>query len=329
MEPPIDQPNLSGYRTSPILLDTLEPTKKQSDRSLSPEEIVRQYVAYMQQDHAMPLNSTDMHHAVPATYISNLGSADNRESPPPRSSPSVHWQISSTSERHSPRSSISATHDVKGYHRLASELTDPRSSVKPIYRRFEYLNHRLLLRVQDELCEMEEQLRILDSFIAQMKPYAGSGLISQSRRWEHRFGNQYHSQRQQLLGKIFLKMEQYNELVTNPAAVSQVCTIPTKEQILGYRQWLSAHTPIHESETQFLQQEQDLMLLKRQSYRLAPSTEYSSSMCWTIAVLSPLMLSAIVPSLTGRLCIAAIICVAAIAYGVACAVLRCREAQLS
>jgi len=327
-EPPIDQPDLEGYRASPILLNTLEPTNKQSDRSLSPEENMRQYVAYMQQDHAIPPELTEMHHPVPATDISNPGSADNPNSPPLRSSPSVHWQISSTSERHSPKSSISANNDAKGYHKVAYELTDPRSSVKPIYRRFEYLNHRLLLHVQDELCEIEEQLRILDSVIAQMKPYAGPGSVSQSRRWEHRFGNQYHSQRQQLLGKIFLKMQQYSELMTDPMVVSQVSTTPTKEQILGYQQWLSAHTPIHECETQFLQHEQDLLLLKRHSYSMAPGLEYSSSMCWTIALLSPLMLSAIVPSLTGRLCIVVILCAVGCVYAVACAIVRYRERQL-
>jgi len=327
-ELPIDRPDLECYRTSPILLNTLEPTNEQDDRSRFPEEKMRQYVAYMQQDRATPVENTAMYHVVPPTYISNSTSADSPNSPPPGSAPSVHWQTSSSAARHSLESSSSADHDVKGYHRLASELIDPRSSVKPIYRRFEYLHHRLLLHVQDELCEMEEQLRTLDSFIAQTKSYIRSGFILPSCRWEHRFGNQYHNQRQQLLGKIFLKMQQYSELITNPMAVSQVSTTPIKEQILGYQQWLSAHTPVHECETQFLQQDRDLMLLERQSYSLAPRTEYSSSTCWTIALLSPLMLSTVVPSLSGRLCIAAILCTAGCVYAVACAVLRYRERQL-
>lgn len=52
-----------------------------------------------------------------------------------------------------------------GYQQLAAKLTGDDFSIPktiPIYRRFETLNHRLLLQLQDEIVELEQQLDQLD-----------------------------------------------------------------------------------------------------------------------------------------------------------------------
>lgn len=70
---------------------------------------------------------------------------------------------------------------LSGYELLASRLkstptgypsSSPISSratpnhLTPLYRKFEYLNHRVLLHIQDELSQLEQRLRVLDNQIA-------------------------------------------------------------------------------------------------------------------------------------------------------------------
>lgn len=107
---------------------------------------------------------------------------------------------------------------VAGYELIASRLSDRLSNdsgtdkIRPIYRRFERLNHRILLHLQDEICELEEQLRSLDERIAQAMSGDGNGHTQPaSRRAEARFGGPWHCQRRDLLGVIFLKLDQYSE----------------------------------------------------------------------------------------------------------------------
>ena len=109
---------------------------------------------------------------------------------------------------------------VAGYEMIALKLSEMpittskqkrRDSITPMYRRFETLNHRLLLHLQDELAELEEELRMLDEFIAQTSLEEESGRTRPaSRRVEARFGGDAHRRRTELLGNVFIKMGQYS-----------------------------------------------------------------------------------------------------------------------
>jgi hypothetical protein len=80
-----------------------------------------------------------------------------------------------------------------------------------MYRKFEQLNHRVLLHLQDEISELEEELRQIDECIAQYAPRNESGQLQPaSRRGEARYGNELHYKRTELLGRIFLKLGQYS-----------------------------------------------------------------------------------------------------------------------
>ena len=105
-----------------------------------------------------------------------------------------------------------------GYELLAhklSELKDGRGKmdkVLPAYRKFEQLNHRVLLHLQDEICALEEELRQLDQEIADASPGAQTGQRHPaSRRGDAQFGNELHHARNGVLGKVFLKLEQYSK----------------------------------------------------------------------------------------------------------------------
>ena len=108
---------------------------------------------------------------------------------------------------------------VSGYELLAHKLsessrggTSSPGTVTPVYRKFEQLNHRVLLHLQDEICELEEELRYLDRCIAQISPRDGTGHVQPaSRRGDARYGNELHHRRTELLGRVFQKLEQYSE----------------------------------------------------------------------------------------------------------------------
>lgn len=84
------------------------------------------------------------------------------------------------------------------------------ANLKPIYRRFEALNHRMLLHLQDELSELEEQLHRLDTTDTQTRR-SQSRILPASRRAEHLAGGELQWHKTDILGKIGYKLGQYSE----------------------------------------------------------------------------------------------------------------------
>lgn len=123
---------------------------------------------------------------------------------------------------------------MSGYELLSSKLSRaaaaeiPRSSrrrnsrasepddlptIQPIYRRFEALNHRLLLHLQDELSELEEQLHRLDTADTQNRRMSNC-ILPASRRAEFMAGGELQWHRTDVLGKIGYKLGQYSMFST-------------------------------------------------------------------------------------------------------------------
>lgn len=108
--------------------------------------------------------------------------------------------------RAQPRPKASTT----GYEFLASNIhAKDDALLKPIYRKFEMLNNRMLLFLQDEISEMEEQLKDLDGAIA-LEEQSNSGRLA-SRRAEAKLPSRLQWHRLDLLGRSFAKVEQYSE----------------------------------------------------------------------------------------------------------------------
>ena len=109
---------------------------------------------------------------------------------------------------------------VVGYELLADKLTElpkdesghDEGKVLPMYRKFENLNHRVLLHLQDEIAELEEELRYLDECVAQASPGGELGHIQPaSRRADARYGGELQYRRTDLLGRVYLKLGQYSQ----------------------------------------------------------------------------------------------------------------------
>lgn len=95
------------------------------------------------------------------------------------------------------------------------EEEQPLPVVKPIYRRFEALNHRLLLHLQDELSELEEQLHRLDTTDTQTRRLQSS-ILPASRRAEFLVGGELQWHKTDILSKITYKLSQYSKSRSHP-----------------------------------------------------------------------------------------------------------------
>ncbi|KAI0531899.1 hypothetical protein GGR58DRAFT_208721 [Xylaria digitata] len=151
---------------------------------------------------------------------------------------------------------------LTGYELVASRLSATsvcRSGppLRPIYRRFETLNHRVLLHLQDEICELEEQLRRFDAIDTQNRRLQ-TGILPASRRAESMSNNEFQWQKTDILGKIGWKLEQYNR-VLSAFRESLSLPAPSPADMHEYRNFLSSYAPIAEKETQFLDAADDLV----------------------------------------------------------------------
>jgi len=106
---------------------------------------------------------------------------------------------------------------VTGYELLASRLSNSNAQteepkIKPMYRKFEALNHRLLLHLQDEISELEEQLHRLDNADTQSRRAGLSGsVIPASRRAAQAAGGELQWHKTDILGRIGFKLAQYSK----------------------------------------------------------------------------------------------------------------------
>ena len=107
---------------------------------------------------------------------------------------------------------------TSGYHLLASHLSSGHSAspLQPIYRRFETLQHRVLLHLQDELSELEEQLLRLEATDAEARR-AQAFIPPASRRADSVGGGELQWHRTDILGKIGYKLEQYSASLLIPS----------------------------------------------------------------------------------------------------------------
>lgn len=101
-----------------------------------------------------------------------------------------------------------------GYQLLAAKLSGDAGGqpLTPIYRRFDALNHRLLLYMQDEIADLERQLTTLEAKDTVKRSYAG-GVIPASRRQDRWINGSLADQKTEVLGHIGYKLSQYSKVL--------------------------------------------------------------------------------------------------------------------
>ncbi|KAJ9145521.1 hypothetical protein NKR23_g5365 [Pleurostoma richardsiae] len=157
---------------------------------------------------------------------------------------------------------------------LGEEQPQP-PRIKPIYRKFEALNHRLLLHLQDELSELEEQLHRLDTADTQNRRMQNR-IQPASRRTDYMTGGELQWHRTDILGKIGYKLGHYNHVLSSFTSTRDLPS-PSLADVNEYRAYLVHESPIAEIETRFLEPIEDLVTLAPTPTSPSDSSRSSSS----------------------------------------------------
>ncbi|KAL9105006.1 MAG: hypothetical protein Q9163_000103 [Psora crenata] len=238
----------------------------------------------------------------------------------PSYTPEVHTRSTSDLAYHKSRHSKAALSRKTGYDLLASNINSRDDTVlKPIYRKFETLNNRMLLYLQDEISEIEEQLRELDAAIAHEDANLQRG--PESRRAEAKLPSQLQWHRLDLLGRSFAKVDQYNADYAQDRALTSYGNLiksldpASGRDIAAYKKWIAEHTPVSGKETKFLQQEADLLTVT--SHHSSPQPDLhrgieldSPFILPAFAFVSTIIVFQVVPQLLARLVISAMVGIA-------------------
>lgn len=199
---------------------------------------------------------------------------------------------------------------ITGYEALAWKLSSSSaSSIKPIYRKFEGLNHRLLLHLQDELAELEEQLHQLDVAESQSRTTLTSRkgdtrIFPASRRAAAFAGGDLEWHKMELLTKISFKLSQYNQALASFSAV-QALDVADTSSISRYRAYLDVEKPVVEGETKFLDMATDLVIMSRQNKSnianiVLPQVP-NLAVAIAVAILLPILTFLVIPGFVSRM----------------------------
>lgn len=255
--------------------------------------------------------------------------------PSPPRSPEDNLHRTPTKRRDS-----NALQEPSGYGFLASHLTKSTSeesgSFPPLYRRFETVNHRVLLHLQDEISQMEEDLHTLDEYeemhrvdIAEQE---GAKPLPASRRRDAQSQaySSLHYRRMDLMSALIHKTEQYSKFFpytfdiaipqSTPAdqysdnalsAYSKVLqTLPraSEQDITGYRTWMRENKPVAGVETRFLIHDADLVsLTPRLAASAAAAPVYVAIIIASGALLLPLLAFSLIAEFSGRLVVVTVV----------------------
>ncbi|KAI9847310.1 MAG: hypothetical protein M1837_002897 [Sclerophora amabilis] len=255
----------------------------------------------------------------------------------------------SDSSEHRSKSDVANRAHVQrsGYDLLASNLCSLDSdesreerALVPLYRRFETLNHRLFLHLQDEIVELEEELRKVDEMDAQMRSMGvhGNGdgsnkANSASRRSASRLSNGLDWRRMEVMGKIFNKLGFYNQALCSYNNLIKGLDPASQEDIEKYQAWMTKCNPIVESEGQFLQEKSDLISIRHERSPISSALQRSNKTTQQLsgrlendvttqflissmaaAILLPVLTFVVVPGFLARVFIVLVMAGAALAF---------------
>ncbi|KGO77815.1 hypothetical protein PITC_061220 [Penicillium italicum] len=247
---------------------------------------------------------------------------------PSRDSGAVHRPPLPPSPPRSPEDSLhrrpakrrdsNASHEPSGYGLLASHLTKSTSeesgSFPPLYRRFETINHRVLLHLQDEISQMEEDLHTLDEYEemhrVDMAEQEGVKPLPASRRRDAQSQaySSLHYRRMDLMSALVQKTEQYNNALSAYSKVLKTLPQASEQDITGYRSWMRENKPVAGVETRFLIHDADLVsLTPRMAASAAAAPVYIAIVIASGALLLPLLAFSLIAEFSGRLVVVTVV----------------------
>lgn len=175
---------------------------------------------YKPADNSPPPSKRQLQVSRPENYYASQDASVVHRPPLPPSPPSspedsLH-RGTPTRRRDSSASQVSSGYGLVASH-LTRSATQEKAGFPPLYRRFESVNHRVLLHLQDEISQMEEELQTLDEY-EEMHRIAtaeqeGTKPAPASRRMEvqSQAYSSLHYRRMDLMAALTHKTEQYSE----------------------------------------------------------------------------------------------------------------------
>ncbi|KAL5339187.1 hypothetical protein BJX70DRAFT_173871 [Aspergillus crustosus] len=242
-----------------------------------------------------------------------LGPASFPPSPPQSPEEDLH-----RSSRKIRRSTKSSRHP-SGYGllawRISASAENKEYSLPPLYRRFEDVNHRVLLYLQDEISQLEEELRVLDDYEEMQRRGAaeqeGTKVMPASRRMDVQAQaySSLHYRREEVMGALIQKTEQYNNAMAAYSKVLQTLPRATQPDVDTYRKWMKGNHPIATNEMRFLDNPKDLVSLTPQapSESKMPPPVYSAIIIASAAIILPLLAFSMIAEFAGRILIVAVV----------------------
>ncbi|CAG7985422.1 unnamed protein product [Penicillium salamii] len=234
-----------------------------------------------------------------------------------------------------PRKRRDSAQSTSGYGLVASQLTKSASEemdgFSPLYRRFESVNHRVLLHLQDEISQMEEDLRSLDDYEEMHRistaEQEGTKPLPASRRRDSQAQaySSLHYRRMDLMSALVVKTEQYSthttlnspRIITDShldnalTAYSKVLqTLPSapEKDVDNYRSWMIKQHPIASAEVRFLNHRKDLVsLTPRVVTPAAAAPVYVAIIIASGALLLPLLAFNMIAEFSGRLVVVTVV----------------------
>jgi len=240
-----------------------------------------------------------------------------------------------------PRSHPRPQPPVTGYEALAAALSSSSPSpspfaadppLRPLYRRFSTLNHRLLLHLQDELSELETALHNLDAADTAARTHPSSTATSlhirpASRRAAAAAGGEMEWHKLDLLNRISLKLNTYNETLRGFQGTAGLRGAERAE-VEAYTTYLREKRPVVESETAFLAHADDLVALGPAAPSSAdpsppPHLDTSTGrqvgrrdqsmqtlvLAVAASILVPILTFSVIPNFAGRMAVALLVAV--------------------
>ncbi|EAW09720.1 uncharacterized protein ACLA_039350 [Aspergillus clavatus NRRL 1] len=253
---------------------------------------------------------------LPETYHPSRNPTTHRPPLPPSPPRSPRVDLHRTPNSKRSRRNTKSSHIPLGYGILSNQLSSSSDSkephLPPLYRRFEDLNHRVLLYLQDEIAQMEEDLRVLDEY-EEMHRIAtaeqeGTKKMPASRRMDAQAQvySSLHYRRIEVMGALIQKTEQYNNALAAYSKVVQTLPRASDKDIDTYRTWMKENSPIVIAESRFLDHGEDLVSLT--PGRAAHSTPvYSAIIIASAAILLPLLTFSMIAEFSGRLLVVALV----------------------
>jgi hypothetical protein len=208
---------------------------------------------------------------------------------PPYSPMMHHHQQQQPVTPHSQHAPHAHHHQPTGYSALSLKISsrpfpsESNETIRPLYRRFEHLNHRVLLHMQDELSELEAQLQALDDADCARRAYgplsgglSGSGPSGsgpsregatgrpESRRQTATFaarGDELSWRREELLRVVVWKVQVYNKALRELDKLVKELPPADDSDVDAYREFLKEGNHVVEQETRFLDEVGDLVVV--------------------------------------------------------------------